>query len=96
MDIVLCVARFLLGLALVFYIWWLAILSIASILIVFVARTFNLSTTHTIPAAEIAAEHRAWLARVRNAVPISRLEETHSENRGLAILERPDLMAVAQ
>lgn len=91
LGIVICVASTLLGLALVFYIWWLAILTAGVIVAAFIARTFVLSTTHVIPAEEIAAEHRAWLGQVRAAGPITREAETRSANHGLASLELPTL-----
>jgi len=92
-GMIICAAATLLGLALIFYIWWLAVLAAVSMIVTFIARTFDLETTHLIPASEIAAEHKAWLARVRAASPITRDAETKPENEGLAVLERPDLMA---
>lgn len=92
LGMIICVCATLLGLALVFYIWWLAILTTGIILVAFIGRTFVLSNTHVIPAEEIAAEHRAWLAKVHAASSVTRDAETSSENRGLATLERPDLM----
>ena len=89
LGMIVCVSSTLLGLALVFYIWWLAILATGVIAVAFIARTFFLSTTHVIPADEIAAEHRAWLAQVRAAGPITRDAETRSANHGLASLELP-------
>lgn len=89
LGMIVCVSSTLLGLALVFYIWWLAILATGVIAVAFIARTFVLSTTHVIPADEIAAEHRAWLAQVRAAGPITRDAETRSANLGLASLELP-------
>ncbi len=91
LGMIVCVSSTLLGLALVFYIWWLAILATGVIAVTFIARTFILSTTHVIPADEIAAEHRAWLAQVRAAGPITRDAETRSANHGLASLELPTL-----
>lgn len=87
LGIVICVASTLLGLALVFYIWWLAILATVIILVAFIARTFILSTTHVVPAEKIAIEHRAWLAQIRAAVPVSREAETSNANQGLAKFE---------
>lgn len=95
-GIIICVFTTLLGLSLTFYIWWLAILCVAVIVVTFIGRTFVLENTHIIPAHEIAAEHRAWLAQVRAARPITRDAETDSTNRGLAQLERPDLMEAAE
>ena len=54
-----------------------------------IGRTFHTETTHIIPAAAIAADHRAWLARVGAAGAVNRLDETHERNAGLAIPERP-------
>lgn len=89
LGMIVCVSSTLLGLALVFYIWWLAILATGVIAVAFIARTFVLSTTHVIPADVIATEHRAWLAQVRAAGPITRDAETRSANHGLASLELP-------
>ncbi|MGJ8532206.1 MAG: cbb3-type cytochrome c oxidase subunit I [Alphaproteobacteria bacterium] len=89
LGMIICVSSTLLGLALVFYIWWLAILATGVIAVAFIARTFVLSTTHVIPADEIAAEHRAWLAQVHAAGSITRDAETRSANHGLASLELP-------
>lgn len=91
LGMIICVSSTLLGLALVFYIWWLAILATGVIAVAFITRTFVLSTTHVIPADVIAAEHRAWLARVHAAGPITRDAETRSANHGLASLELPTL-----
>jgi cytochrome o ubiquinol oxidase subunit 1 len=85
-----------LGLALVFYIWWLAILSAGIIVIGFIVRSFRLSNTHVIPAHEIAAEHRAWLAQVNAAVPVTRDLETRSANLGRAQLETPTIAGAAE
>lgn len=94
LGIVICIASTFLGLALVFHIWWLAILSAGGIIVAFIARTFVLSTTHVIPADEIAAEHQAWLAQVRAARSSTRDVETSSANHGLAGLELPALAGV--
>ncbi|MCQ0093512.1 cbb3-type cytochrome c oxidase subunit I [Roseovarius sp. M141] len=96
LGMILCLAATTLGLSLVFYIWWLAILCAAIILVACVARTFTLSTTHIVPAEEVAAEHRAWLAAVEAGSAVTRLDEARTANRGLAQLERPDLMKAAQ
>ena len=92
LGIVICAAATLLGLALVWWIWWLAILSVALIVVAVVARSFATDTTHVLPAAEVAAAHQAFLARLRADAGVPRLQETQSANRGRAVLERPDLM----
>lgn len=96
LGMIICVAATLLGMALVFYIWWLALLAAVVIVAAFIARTFMLTTTHIIPAAEIAAEHRAWLAQVRAAKPITRDAETSRENHGLASVELPTFAGAAE
>ncbi|WP_412050176.1 cbb3-type cytochrome c oxidase subunit I [Hoeflea sp. Naph1] len=96
LGMIVCVASTLLGLALVFYIWWLAILATGVMVVAFIARTFVLSTTHVIPADKIAAEHRAWLAQVHAAAPITRDAETSSANQGLARLESPTFAGAGQ
>jgi cytochrome o ubiquinol oxidase subunit 1 len=96
LGMVIFVAATALGFSLVFYIWWLVILSALSILIAFIARTFVRSTTFTIPAAEVAAEHQEWLARISRATPVTRDSETDSANQGLAVQERSDLLTSAQ
>ena len=96
LGMIICVAATLLGMALVFYIWWLAILSAVVIVGAVIARTFMLSTTHVIPSAEIAAEHRAWLAQVLAAKPITPDAETSRANRGFASLELPAFAGAAE
>lgn len=88
-GMIVCICATLLGLALVFWIWWLAILSFAVMIVSLVGRTFRTEDSHVIPAAEIAAAHRAWLAKIQAAPPVDRLEETRERNLGRAMLERP-------
>ncbi|SEQ90870.1 cytochrome o ubiquinol oxidase subunit 1 [Nitrosomonas sp. Nm51] len=96
LGMIICAAATLLGMALVWYIWWLAMLSVLTIVVAFVARTFMLDTTYTIPADEISREHRAWLARVRAASPITRDRETDDVNQGLAVLELPETLKASR
>ena len=86
-GIIVCLAATVLGFSLVWYIWWLAIISFAVIPIVFIVRSFNLNTEKIIPAAEVEKEHKAWLDEVAQAKPVTRTDETHSANRGLAVVE---------
>ena len=95
LGMIIGVAGTLLGLALVFYIWWLVVVAAGIIVVSVIARSFVLKTTHIIPADEIAAEHRAWLAQVRAATAITRDAETSSANHGLATLELPAVEGVA-
>lgn len=79
-----------LGLALVWYIWWLAILSLVGMIGAFIAWSFRTDTHKIIPAAEVAATHRAWLAEIAKASPVTRDLEAKTSNRGLAALETPE------
>ena len=61
---------FLFGFAMVWYIWWLAILSVLGIIFTLIARTSDDDTHYVVPAAEVVgiAEHHGHsssLARVR-------------------------------
>lgn len=87
---VLCVAAGALGFGLTFYIWWLAALALLVIVGAMIARSFNPATERTIPAAEVAADHRRWLAAVRAAPPVDRRQEQSAGNRGHAVRELPE------
>lgn len=87
---ILCLATIALGMALTWYIWWLALLSAGTVLVAFIGHSFMLDTTRIIPAADIALEHKAWLARIKAAEAVTRDQETQSANLGLARLELPE------
>ena len=96
MGAIFCVGCTLLGLGLVFYMWWLAILSAVLMAVIFIGSTFRMPKVKIIPAAEVAERHRSWLASVRAATPVTRLEETETANRGLAVLEHPGMVRLAE
>ena len=95
-GMIVCICGTLLGVALVFWIWWLAILSLGAMLVALIGRTFRTGATHVIPAATIAAEHRAWLAALRAAPAVDRYAETHARNRGRAEPEHASPMEAAE
>ncbi len=72
------------GFALVWYMWWLAILGVLAIAATVIARSFVRDTERVIPADEVARTHDEWLATVAIANPISREHETTPANQGLA------------
>lgn len=76
-----------LGFALVWQIWWLALLSLAGCIVLLIGRSFQTDTTLTIPAAEVAEADRAFRALRQATTPVSRLEETAPHNRGRALTE---------
>ncbi|WP_116133635.1 cbb3-type cytochrome c oxidase subunit I [Tropicimonas sp. IMCC34043] len=81
-----------LGFGLIWYMWWLAALSFAVIAVTLIGRAIR-GDRHprVIPAAEVAAEHRAWLARIRALPAAPRTQERSPANRGMAAPEYRDL-----
>ena len=88
-GVIVLVSSTLLGLALVFWMWWLAILSFLIMGVSLIGRTFRLKTTYKIPAAVVARAHQDWLAKIRAAPPVTRREERLATNKGRAQLELP-------
>ncbi|WP_424987329.1 cbb3-type cytochrome c oxidase subunit I [Microbulbifer sp. S227A] len=86
---IILVAGTALGLALVWYVWWLAILSVLVMIGAFILGSFRTDTHRIIPAAEVAAAHRAWLQEIAASTPVTRDIETRADNRGRAALEQP-------
>lgn len=72
------------GFALVWHIWWLAILGLLVIVGAIIARSFVRDIKRTIPAAEVRQEHERWLQAVRAAHPVGRDDEIAQVNHGLA------------
>lgn len=72
------------GFALVWYMWWLAILGSIVMVATVIARSFVRNTQRIIPAAEVERTDRTWLDAVNRARPISRDIETTPANRGRA------------
>lgn len=89
-GMVVCIGGVLLGLALVWYVWWLAIASLLAMVLIFIARTFMRETSRIIPASVVARDHLAWLAQVNEARAVTRTEETEPTNLGLAVQELPE------
>jgi cytochrome o ubiquinol oxidase subunit 1 len=81
---ILGVASAATGFALVWYMWWLAILGTLTIVATVIARSFARDTDRVIPAAEVARTQDAWLAAVARARPVPREVETTPANHGLA------------
>jgi len=77
-----------LGFGLVWYMWWLAILSLAVLAVTLVARGL-LGDRHsvTISAAEVRRQYQAWLEEVRTVTPVTRALEWDPRNHGVAANE---------
>lgn len=83
-GMVVTVAATLMGFALVWWIWWLAALSLVTIFGTIILRGFRTNTEHTIPAAEVERVDREWLDTVASTRAVTRDEEVSTSNRGLA------------
>ncbi len=80
-GLALCVCCF----GLVWHIWWMAILFFLVTLAAGIIRSFRRDLERIIPAAEVEAQDRAWLARVAAATPVTRDLEASPLNKGLAL-----------
>jgi cytochrome o ubiquinol oxidase subunit 1 len=69
---------------LIWRIWWLTALFLAVIVITAIARSFMRNVTRVVPACEVEAVDRRWLAQARAARPVSRQLEQTASNEGLA------------
>ena len=69
---------------LVWHIWWMAGLFGLLAVLTVIARSFARTTTKTIPATEVEAVDRRWLAQAHAARPVPREQEQSSANQGLA------------
>jgi len=79
-----------LAFALVWHIWWLAILGLVWIWGVVIARSFATDTMRVIPAAQLEAEDKAFRAAIAAAPGVSRDDELTSRNRGKPAPDLPD------
>ncbi len=76
-----------LGFALVWHMWWLAILALVISFIEFMIRIFDMDTTETIPAERVREEYEAWLNQVEHLPAATRADEATPRNRGVATME---------
>lgn len=83
-GIVVTAAATIMGFALVWWIWWLAVVGLVVIFGAIILRGFRTNTERTIPAAEVERVDREWLETVANTRAVTRDEESSSSNRGLA------------
>ncbi|MGI4982832.1 MAG: cbb3-type cytochrome c oxidase subunit I [Janthinobacterium lividum] len=77
-------ASFFLAFGLVWHIWWMVIASCVAVVVTMIVRGFARNTTRVIDARTIRDEHHRWIAAVRAATPIRRIDETKAVNAGLA------------
>ncbi|WP_082025146.1 cbb3-type cytochrome c oxidase subunit I [Ruegeria sp. ANG-R] len=84
---VLCVLSGVWMFALVWWIWWLAALATALIILAVILWTFDIDNEHVIPAADVRKAHEAWLEQIRLTKPVDRDHEADPSNQGLAKTE---------
>ncbi len=84
------VSTTLLGFALIWHIWWLAIVSFAIIPLSMIFQAFKGRTHHMVPAYEVKKFHENFLNEVRKTDGITRDFEETARNKGLAA---PDVVA---
>jgi cytochrome o ubiquinol oxidase subunit 1 len=84
---VIGVAGAVVGFALVWHMWWLAVLGLFAIIATVIARSFARDVERTIPAEEVQGREQAWLDAVHNALPIPRRDETKPVNHSLARID---------
>jgi len=70
--------------ALVWRIWWLAIVAMLVVIGAVIARSFARDVDRIIQAAEVEAIEARWLDEVHTTNPVHRVIETTPANRGLA------------
>ncbi len=83
-GLVIGVASGLCGFALVWHIWWMTGLFAAVVVLTIISRSFARDTTKVIPAAEVEAVDRRWLAQAHAVLPVPREQEETGFNQGLA------------
>lgn len=81
---ILGIAGTALSFALVWYMWWLAILSFLTIVATVITRSFARDIERVIPSDEVARTNDAWLEAVARTRPVPRELETSPANHGLA------------
>lgn len=88
MGVVMAVFGSGFGFGMVWHIWWMVVISFAIMALSFIGRAIRGDRhPHTVPAAEVQAEHEAWLEKVRTITPVTRDLELKQANLGVAAHE---------
>ena len=69
---------------LIWRIWWIAALFFMVIFLTVIGRSFARGVKRIVPASEVEAVDRAWLAQAQAARPVPRQLEQSARNEGLA------------
>ncbi|WP_426688853.1 cbb3-type cytochrome c oxidase subunit I [Rhodanobacter ginsengiterrae] len=84
MGPLVAVIGFLLAFALVWHIWWMALLCLLAAIGSMIARGFARDITRIVSAADVERQDRLWLVAVQAATAVSRADECKPLNTGLA------------
>ncbi len=84
MGMIVCVCGALIAFGLVWYMWWMVVLGLVTVVAAVIGRGFVRDTEKIIPAHEVERFHRHWLDVVAAARPVSRAREVEPVNAGLA------------
>jgi|GEM_PF-4530273 len=76
---------FMLGFALVWYVWWLALISCVGLIVAIIIYSFQAETEEWIAADIIQRHDETWRVNARAAAGVSRALETSTKNNGKAI-----------
>ncbi len=82
-GLLIAVAAFALGFAMVWHIWWLAILSLLAISGMVALRGMRLIEPRIIPAAQVEEADRRFRQQVASVSPATRADEETERNRGV-------------
>ncbi len=94
MGVIMAVFGTAFGFGMIWYMWWLAVVSFAVMAVAFIVRALRGDRAAiTIPAAQVEAEHKAWLAQVRTVTPVTRERELEHANHGVAAPETKEVAA---
>ena len=82
-GLLIAVAAFLLGFAMVWHIWWLAVLCCLALPGLVALRGMRLIEPKIIPAAQVEEADRRFRQQVASLAPASRADEETERNRGV-------------
>jgi cytochrome o ubiquinol oxidase subunit 1 len=83
-GVIIGVAAAFCAFGLIWRIWWMAALFFVVIVLTVIGRSFARGVKRIVPASEVEAVDRAWLAQAQAARPVPRQLEQSARNKGLA------------
>ena len=83
-GVIIGLAAAVCGFGLIWRIWWMAAAFLAVVVVTAITRSFMRDVTRIVPAAEVEAVDRRWLARAQAAQAVPRQLEQSERNEGLA------------